>query len=75
MRSQKGDKYRATLCWKCANAVPNREGTRGCSWSKEFKPVEGWDAEKTVLFTGYWNSKRFGTDSYIVKSCPEFVEG
>lgn len=73
MANNRNRTHAISICWFCENAVPNRDGTRGCSWSKAFKPVEGWDAEKTVLFTGYWNSKRFGTDSYIVKSCPEFI--
>lgn len=34
---------RTPICWNCQNAVPNREGTRGCSWSFKGiqKPVEG----------------------------------
>lgn len=30
-----------TLCWGCGNAVPDAEGERGCSWSREGRPVEG----------------------------------
>lgn len=30
-----------TLCWDCQNAVPNKEGTRGCSWSRNLVPVDG----------------------------------
>jgi hypothetical protein len=54
-----------TLCWQCANAVPNNETGRGCSWSRSFKPVPGWDA----------NDGERSTVSYHVRSCPEFVEG
>ena len=62
-----------TLCWACANAVPNREGTRGCSWSRRFEPVEGWRATETRLYDG---SRREETIvSYHVRSCPEFEEG
>lgn len=44
-----------TLCWDCANAVG------WCSWSKDFTPVDGWDAE-------YVPDK----DSYRVIACPLF---
>ena len=48
-----------TLCWDCANAC-----TDGCSWSKSFIPVEGWDAVEMHI----------GRDpSYLVKECPKFV--
>ena len=32
--------YSQTLCWDCANAVPN--GENGCPWSRGFNEVEGW---------------------------------
>lgn len=53
-----------TLCWICAKAGGN------CSWSKNFTPVEGWNAKPTKIRcreqeTGY-------LDSYNVKECPEF---
>lgn len=32
-----------TLCWSCAKAC------KKCSWSRNFEPVEGWEAEKTTL--------------------------
>ena len=47
-----------TLCWMCQKSC-----TDGCSWSKDFVPVNGWVAEK--------NEK---TGSYSVITCPEFVE-
>ena len=31
-----------SLCWSCQNAVPS--ATTGCSWSRHFKPIEGWEA-------------------------------
>jgi hypothetical protein len=60
-----------TLCWHCKNAVPNRYGTRGCSWSIHKVPVKGWDAEPTTLrfYEGHT------IKSYKVKSCPNFEEG
>lgn len=72
----KGYQY-PSLCWKCANAVPNFEGTRGCSWSTDYKPVEGWQAEEslTVIDIGGKRRTKYYRTSYTVKSCPEFVEG
>ena len=54
--------YRATLCWDCANAVPNTEC--GCDWSRKYKPVKGWDAVEDKSFEGA---------GYTVINCPEFV--
>lgn len=55
-------------CVSCQNAVPNRDGSRGCSWSREFKPVEGWEAtpfhRKTVSYD---------YTTYTVYECPEFI--
>lgn len=53
-----------TKCWHCKNSYTN-----GCSWAREFKPVEGWKAVPTSI--GYNPT----TKSYQVISCPEFVEG
>lgn len=55
----KGD----TLCWLCEKSC-----TKACSWAKSFDPVEGWDAEETVI-AGYTNL----IQSFLVKDCPEFV--
>lgn len=49
-----------TLCWNCSNAYGQ------CSWSKDFTPVEGWNAERKdvkVTVQGY-------VPSYIVFECP-----
>lgn len=48
-----------TLCWSCQNAVP-ADG-KGCSWSRCFKPVEGWTAKP--------NGR-----SYYVKKCPLYIK-
>lgn len=53
------DSYKATLCWDCGNACG------GCSWSKEFIPVEGWEARPV--------KQTCGNQSYIVFECPQFV--
>lgn len=61
--------YTQTLCWSCANAVPDKYGKRGCSWSRSFEPVKGWDADETRLYSDK------PTQSYHVRQCPEFVRG
>ena len=55
--------YKATdsLCWDCGRALG------GCSWSKRFKPVKGWEAEKTVI-----QDVRGDCESYHVISCPRY---
>ena len=61
----KGHKQ-STLCWDCKRA---NGGQDGCSWSKWFIPVEGWDAEPTQMRIMAGNT----TDSYIVMHCPQFL--
>jgi len=59
-------KCKSQLCWDCANATNS-----GCSWSAEFKPVKGWEAERVeqrIYKQGYVIDS-----TYRVKSCPEFV--
>lgn len=61
-------------CVHCANAVPNE--FHGCPWSRELKPVEGWDAEDTVFYTQWTSNHRTLSrmiPSYKVRSCPMFV--
>ncbi len=63
-----------TLCIYCKNA------TGGCSWSRSFKPVNGWAAiEKTINYHR-GKSKNDGKNakremSYAVKECPEYRRG
>lgn len=52
-----------TLCWLCEKSC-----TKECSWARSFDPVEGWDAEETVI-AGYTNL----IQSFFVKNCPEFL--
>lgn len=65
--------YNQSICWLCANAVPSE--TTGCNWSREFKPVEGWEAELSTnkWANDFWISQ--GHDVYHVYKCPEFVKG
>lgn len=66
---------RSTLCWECANAVPNPKLGTGCSWSidERFIPVEGWVASK-YCFKVNDGAGRV-TDTYTVHACPQFVKG
>lgn len=57
-------KSRHSLCWAC-----DRPGTGSCSWDKELKPVEGWEAEESV-FHGSEDSV-----TYHVIRCPLFLQG
>lgn len=52
-----------SLCWKCRNAVPDKQG-HGCEWSMHHKPVPGW---KTV------QSIRKEQPSVRVVVCPKFA--
>lgn len=57
------------LCWSCQNAVPNPKTGRGCSWSREFKPVKGWTA-KLVTTRAYKNED---ATTYKIRKCPEYI--
>lgn len=50
-----------TLCWDCKRCFG------GCSWSREFIPVNGWIAEKTHI-----PSNGEYAASYKVIDCPEY---
>lgn len=58
VNKRKGD----TLCWECARACGH------CDWSKHFKPISGWKAEKTVI-------EHSNCESFFVQKCPLFVRG
>ena len=58
-------KPESTICWRCKNALG------GCSWSKNFKPVKGWEAVATKIDSNYKN----GIESYKVITCPEYRKG
>ena len=59
---KKSENSHASICWGCANAVPDPLRGTGCSWAKEFIPVEGWEAKEKG-------------NSYNVWHCPEFKGG
>lgn len=51
------------LCWNCKNACGN------CSWSRNFKPIEGWIATPSII-----KDYEYGDiESYDIKMCPEFI--
>ena len=61
-----------TICWMCANAVPNNKG-RGCNWSCYGKPVEGWTAVNTVVAGMRLPDNTFEQlPTYRVDKCPQF---
>lgn len=60
---------KGTLCWQCANAVPNEK--YGCKWSKDFEPVEGWNATPTII--GRQNAQLAPIPSFEVHECPEYL--
>lgn len=55
----------STICWGCKRAVC------GCSWSKSYIPVFGWNAIKTQIEIKN-NGVRKYIDSYKVIKCPLF---
>lgn len=60
-----------TKCWSCRNAVPSIYKEQGCSWSRDFIPVKGWTAKKTII--NIHGSIRRENESYFVRSCPEYI--
>lgn len=69
---RKKNAYPQTLCWRCANAVPDREGGRGCTWSRSGIPVAGWEAVRRDLRLGRL-SDGVKLESYRVQKCPCFA--
>lgn len=60
-----------TLCELCEKACGF------CSWSREFRPVEGWEAIRSdIVERDSASDRRMKvrvSESYIVVSCPEFL--
>ena len=55
-----------TICWDCANSTNG-----GCCWSREFIPVDGWEAIPDRIKI---NANRADyEDTWCVVKCPEFV--
>ena len=55
-----------TICWECEKA------SGGCSWSRDFIPVEGWNAVPTKIQQRNSDGKSISIDSFDVVECPEF---
>ena len=55
-------KKHKSLCWNCDRA------TGFCPWSREFEPVQGWVANKTIVH----QSRKINFESYDVIYCPLF---
>ena len=51
-----------SLCWNCKNCFG------GCSWSKDFAPVEGWKATETYIPMNGEHAQ-----SYKVIECPQYI--
>lgn len=64
--------FSSSLCWDCRRAagpIANR-----CSWSIDFTPVYGWDAEKTLIYATSEHGKTTYINSYHVYNCPLFLK-
>lgn len=68
--SKSQDKRRTdTLCWECKKACGH------CSWSREFKPVPGWEAIVVAPRGAQMSLKFRDIPDYRVIACPEFTRG
>ena len=66
--SKSPDKRRIdSLCWECKNACGR------CSWSREFKPVPGWEAIVMAPRGAQMSVKLRNIPDYRVITCPEFT--
>lgn len=63
-----------TLCWYCANAVPSRDGERGCPWSVQGNPVPGWKADRKIIKCKNKKTVKM-TETFFVRKCPMYSEG
>ena len=44
----------------------------GCNWSRNFTPVEGWEAE-LIEYQPWDTNKNNPHETYHITKCPEFV--
>ena len=63
----------STICFNCKNSCPNPIKGIGCEWSENLKPVPGWEAIREDIRPNIIG--RTPLVSYVVVSCPKFVEG
>lgn len=52
-------------CWSC------KKYAGGCSWSREFKPIPGWEATPRT-YGAHPKHKIPGMESYDIRECPEY---
>lgn len=60
----KGIQRSNTLCLRCRNSYTN-----GCSWARDFTPVDGWCALPTAI-----TFQKKQEQSFMVLMCPKFKE-
>lgn len=67
--SEKEEVDSGSLCWKCQKYY------KQCSWTAQWKPVEGWVATRNDIRIPQDNKgqKKRYEESYMVHACPEFV--
>lgn len=53
------------LCWSCLHAVPSEITGRGCEWSRDLRPVPGWEAEMV--------NKGSMSLTWSIRRCPKYV--
>lgn len=63
-RRNRFNKYEQ-ICWTCKKCIG------GCSWSRDFIPIEGWDAELDT------HTRVDANDSitYKIYDCPQYEKG
>lgn len=59
MPRKKKEKFQP--CWTCTKSCG------GCSWSRSFKPIDGWKAKPTII-AGQGDE----FSSYEIEYCPEY---
>lgn len=61
------DKPVKTICWECA--LSGYGNVSDCPWEREFKPVDGWTAERNDILINNGDLK-YWSESYCVLRCP-----
>ena len=72
------NKKKEQPCWTCVKFA------KGCSWSEEFKPIEGWIATQRNYPLYTWSKIENGRKiriksketvvTYAIDYCPEYIE-
>lgn len=58
---------KVNICFDCTKAVC------GCSWSRSFTPVDGWDAKPDFIWINSGKkTKSYKMPTWWVRRCPEF---